>query len=82
MCHQRSRWRRAVAGTVCLAALTDRQAKLLPADAALPGGARDVGSDHRWRPGPGCSPGLVVSRHRPVGSGGWPWNSLASRICW
>ena len=34
MCHQRSRWRRAVAGSVCLAALTDRQAKLLPADAA------------------------------------------------
>ena len=26
MCHQRSRWRRAVAGNVCLAALTDRQA--------------------------------------------------------
>jgi hypothetical protein len=45
MCHQRSRWRRAVAGSVCRAALTDRQAKLLPADAALPGGARDVGSD-------------------------------------
>jgi len=34
MCHQRIRWRRAVAGNVCLAALTDRQAKLLPADAA------------------------------------------------
>jgi hypothetical protein len=31
MCHQRSCWRRAVAGSVCLAALTDRQAKLLPA---------------------------------------------------
>jgi hypothetical protein len=45
MCHQRSCWRRAVAGSVCLAALTDRQAKLLPADAALLGGARDVGSD-------------------------------------
>jgi acetolactate synthase I/II/III large subunit len=57
MCHQRSRWRRAVAGSVCLAALTEREAKPLPADAALPGGARDVGSDHRWRPGPGCSPG-------------------------
>ena len=31
MCHQRGRWRRAVAGSVCLAALTDGQAKLLPA---------------------------------------------------
>jgi hypothetical protein len=82
MCHQHSCWRRAVAGSVCLAALTDRQAKLRPADAALPGGARDVGSGNRWRPGPGCCPGLVVSPHRPVGSGGWPWNSLASRICW
>ena len=46
MCHQRGRWRRAVAGSVCLAALTDGQAKLLPAVAALPGGARDVGSDN------------------------------------
>ena len=63
-------------------ALTDRPAKLLPADAALPGGARDVGSGNRWRLGPGCCPGLVVSPHRPLGSGGWPWNSLASRICW
>ena len=47
MCHQRSRWRRPVAGSAWLAALTDRQAKLLPADAALPGGTRDAGSGKR-----------------------------------